>query len=98
MHHTTVIGLGCEGIAAQTIFQGIRDRGRSADVLTIQETGGTTLTADKAAKQLTVKSSVNDPVAHDRKNGCVESHHGNRFQNAAPAFKDFFNNGTSLIS
>ncbi len=65
VHHTTVIGLGCEGIAAQTIFQGIRNRGRSADVLTIQETGGTTLTADAAAKQLTAKSSLNDPVAQE---------------------------------
>ncbi|MCL4351556.1 MAG: UxaA family hydrolase, partial [Firmicutes bacterium] len=54
-----VIGLGCEGIAAHSIFQEIIDRGHSADVLTIQETGGTTLTAAKAAEQLRVQSRPN---------------------------------------
>lgn len=52
VNHTAVIGLGCEGIAASSIFQGIIARGHSADVLTIQEAGGTTLTAFKAAEHL----------------------------------------------
>jgi altronate dehydratase large subunit len=41
VRHTVVIGLGCEGVQASTIHQGILDRGRAADVFSIQSAGGT---------------------------------------------------------
>ena len=70
VNHTAVIGLGCEGIAASSIFQGIIDRGHRADVLTIQESGGTTLTASQAAEHLRAHSSPNsvlrEPMAMDQ--------------------------------
>jgi altronate dehydratase large subunit len=36
-----VVGLGCEGIVAETVAQGIQERGRATSVVTIQAAGGT---------------------------------------------------------
>lgn len=50
--HTAVIGLGCEGIPAVDIADGIRAQGRSASVQYIQAAGGTDAAARAAAQEL----------------------------------------------
>lgn len=57
VRHTVVIGLGCEGIAADTVYRAIVATGHSADVLSIQDVGGTTSAATQAAGDLAIKSS-----------------------------------------
>ncbi|NMP21382.1 UxaA family hydrolase [Sulfobacillus harzensis] len=43
-----VIGLGCEGVPAQEVYQGLLDRGQATAVATIQESGGTREAAQAA--------------------------------------------------
>ncbi|MCL8207055.1 MAG: UxaA family hydrolase [Actinomycetia bacterium] len=52
VRRTVVIGLGCEGVQAATIHQGILDRGREAAVYSIQTAGGTDQAAEMAAAAL----------------------------------------------
>lgn len=47
-----VVGLGCEGIVAETVAQGIMERGRTTSVVTIQASGGTDQAAAKARDAL----------------------------------------------
>jgi altronate dehydratase len=56
---TAVIGLGCEGIPASTIYRGIVERGRAATVVTIQSAGGTAEAAQEAASYL-LRSAASD--------------------------------------
>lgn len=50
--HAVVIGLGCEGISAADVADGIRARGRRAGVYYIQEVGGTDAAAEAASREL----------------------------------------------
>lgn len=52
VRRTVVIGLGCEGVQASTIHQGIVERGRAAAVYSIQTAGGTDQAAALAVRAL----------------------------------------------
>ncbi|MDA8205678.1 MAG: UxaA family hydrolase, partial [Thermaerobacter sp.] len=66
--HTVVVGLGCEGIGADVVAEGIRQRGRSAEAVLIQDTGGMRPTAAEVRGRLAAgaDSPPRRPVAWDR--------------------------------
>ena len=66
---TVVVGLGCEGVPAQEIAEGIRRRGRAAEAILIQAQGGMKATIGQVERTLTESGSE----ARDRVG--IEFHH-----------------------
>ena len=69
VRETVVIGLGCEGVPAEEVYQGILERHHPAQVITIQEAGGSHEAAQKAITALRANSSdqaEQESVAVDR--------------------------------
>ena len=65
--HTVVVGLGCEGIGADVVAEGIRQRGRSAHAVLIQDTGGMRTTAAAVRERLAAGAeTLRHPVAWNR--------------------------------
>jgi altronate dehydratase large subunit len=58
---TVVIGLGCEGVPAQEVYQAIMERQHTAHVITIQAAGGTEAAAQQAIADLTPDLSDSTP-------------------------------------
>lgn len=66
VQHCVVLGLGCEGIAAQWVHEGIETMGRSSDVFLIQEEGGIKATGLKAASRPLFTEDDREAIApHD---------------------------------
>ncbi len=65
---TIVVGLGCEGIGADSLAEGIRLRGHSAEAVMIQTEGGMHSTVAEVSSRLTVGSEAlaRRPVAWNR--------------------------------
>ncbi len=60
---TVVIGLGCEGVPAEEVYQGIIERHHPAQVITIQAAGGSQKAAQKAIAAL--RSSPSNPTVRE---------------------------------
>lgn len=63
---TIVAGLGCEGISADSVFQGIRDRGHLAALVTIQEAGGVESAVKQAFESYLGPSGIRETVGLDQ--------------------------------
>lgn len=69
VHGTMVVGLGCEGVPAIQVCEGIRLQRRCADMVNIQDVGGTEQAAERAAhylNNLAELEEMRNPVSIDR--------------------------------